>query len=82
MPVVTTGAPTMPVDATPRRPLIADASDAMFESYWVGMALKNAGGVDAANAELTMDWMSPVTPAAAAALWIATPRGTITLLGM
>lgn len=55
VPVVITGAPIMPEVATPRRPLMADSRDWMFDWYWVGMALKNAGGVDAANAELIID---------------------------
>jgi hypothetical protein len=76
------GAPAMPVEATPRRALIADSSDWMFGRYCEGMAARKAGGVEAARAELMMDWISPVTPAAEAALWTATPKGNAMDAGM
>ena len=46
----------------------------MMGWYWVGMALRKAGGVAAMRAEVTMELMSPVMLADEAAAWTATPR--------
>ena len=80
--VLTIGAPGIPVLAAPRRLLMADSREATLPLYAEGTAERKAGGVAARSADWTMELMSPVTPAAEAALWIATPMGTAALVGM
>lgn len=77
-----TGAPGMPLAATPRSSLMAEPSDAMFGWYSDGIAVRYGGGVEAARASWTTALMSPVTPAAEAALCRAMPIGTAALAGM
>ncbi len=44
--------------------------------------MRKGGGVSAVRADSTIELMSPVTLAAEAALWTATPNGTARLWGM
>ena len=74
-----TGAALIPVLATPRRALMADSSETMLGWYWLGMAVRNAGGVGAARAESTTLSAGPL---AEAAFTIANPIGVAALAGM
>ena len=74
-----TGAALIPVLATPRRALMADSSETMLGWYWLGMAVRNAGGVGAARAESTT---LSIGPLAEAAFKRADPIGVAALAGM
>lgn len=65
-----------------RMVLSAASTCPMLARYWVGTAVRKAGGVAAVRAEVTMELMLPVMPAAAAADWMATPRPGRMLGGM
>jgi hypothetical protein len=61
---------------------MALSREAILGWYWVGIAVSHVGGAVPARAVLRISWISPVRPAALAALWTAEPRGIKRLDGM
>jgi hypothetical protein len=72
----------MPVLAAPLRALMALSRLTMLDWYWLGIAVRKAGGFVAVRADCTIELISPVMPWVEAADWTATPKGTATEAGI